>query len=62
MKTIRYYLSLYRLYRPGYGRIGAGRIEDVAAYCRGDVAATREVWRHMTFSTAHALRGELEAA
>ncbi len=22
MKTIRYYLSIYRLYRPGYGRIG----------------------------------------
>ena len=42
--------------------VAAGRIEDVAAYCRGDVAATREVWRHMTFSTAHALRGELEAA
>lgn len=25
MKTLRYYLSLYRLYRPGYGRIGALR-------------------------------------
>jgi 3'-5' exonuclease len=27
-----------------------GRIEEVAAYCRKDVEATRAVWRRMTFS------------
>ena len=32
--------------------VQAGRIADVAAYCAGDVAATREVHRRMTFQTA----------
>ena len=32
--------------------VAAGRIEEVAAYCKGDVAAVREVWRHMTFQHA----------
>lgn len=31
--------------------VADGRIEDVAAYCRGDVNATRRVWGRMTFST-----------
>ena len=29
--------------------VAAGRIDDVAAYCRGDVSATRAVYRRMTF-------------
>ena len=34
--------------------VQAGRIADVAAYCAGDVAATREVHRRMTFQNARA--------
>lgn len=30
--------------------IQAGRYEDVAAYCRGDVRSVREVYRRMTFA------------
>lgn len=30
--------------------VAAGRIEEVAEYCKGDVAAVREVWRRMTFA------------
>jgi len=29
--------------------VADGRIDEVAAYCRGDVTATRECWRLMTF-------------
>jgi len=38
--------------------VAAGRIDDVAAYCRGDVSATRSVYRRMTFQepiSAHVL-------
>lgn len=31
--------------------VAAGRIDEVAAYCRRDVEAARSVWRRMTFST-----------
>lgn len=31
--------------------VQAGRIEEVAAYCRGDVHRTRELHRRMTFAT-----------
>ena len=31
--------------------VAAGRIDDVAAYCAGDVEAVRKVWRRMTFQT-----------
>jgi predicted PolB exonuclease-like 3'-5' exonuclease len=27
----------------------AGRVEDIAAYCRGDLEATRECWKRLTF-------------
>jgi hypothetical protein len=29
--------------------VQAGRLDEVAAYCKNDVAQTREVWRRMTF-------------
>jgi 3'-5' exonuclease len=29
--------------------VKAGRLSDVATYCAGDVKATREVWRRMTY-------------
>lgn len=32
--------------------VAAGRIKEVAAYCRKDVAAVRDVWRRMTFAEA----------
>lgn len=31
--------------------VAAGRIAEVAEYCKKDVEATREVWRRMTFNT-----------
>lgn len=34
--------------------VQAGRIQEVAAYCAGDVAATREVHRRMTFQLVQA--------
>ena len=34
------------------GAVAAGRIDDVATYCAGDVEATRKVWRRMTFQPA----------
>jgi 3'-5' exonuclease len=40
--------------------VAAGRIEDVADYCAGDVDAMRKVWRRMTFQesppSAHVLK------
>ena len=36
--------------------VNAGRIEEVAAYCKKDVEATRQVYKRMTFAT------ELQAA
>lgn len=38
------------------GAVAAGRIDDVATYCAGDVEATRKVWRRMTFQPATADR------
>jgi hypothetical protein len=32
--------------------VAAGRIEEVAAYCRKDVEAARAIWRRMTFAAA----------
>lgn len=35
-----------------WGYIQAGRLDDVAKYCRGDIARTREVFKRLTFKTA----------
>lgn len=44
--------------------VAAGRIDDVAAYCSGDVQATRKVWQRMTFQaiSAHALAATVTEA
>lgn len=39
-----------------------GRIEEVAAYCAGDVHRARELWRRMTFTPAPEAQKEREAA
>lgn len=36
--------------------VQAGRFDDVAAYCRGDVERTREIYRRMTFGAVEAVK------